>query len=350
MIDNHYKNFQIRDYLEDTIETNENVIDCTLGINPFIEENYIDPEYNGLKQKLIQSIYEDTQVLLRKDELSFSSGTMGIIRTICTFLLNEGDICIGSAPQFARFSSEVELQKAIYLPLHCTSDDRKFNTQAFLEFLEDNMTLGRPVRLIYLDNPNNPTGQVIPIQELREIVKLAEQYNIYVLVDEAYGDYMDQEDSAINLMGYNKNIIIAKSASKAYGLPNDRIGYVIADKELIEVFNKVQVPFPFSEESMNKFIRILSDRREIKNTIKETQKIKRFIMKNINLSNVLSTSLKTPILTVHSDKYDDLRKELAKNGLIGEPCNVFYSLNKQYVRIRVSKEKEQIVEILNKVL
>ncbi|MBQ8131342.1 MAG: pyridoxal phosphate-dependent aminotransferase [Bacilli bacterium] len=350
MIEDHYKYFRVRDYLEDTIETGSNSIDCTLGVNPFIEENYTDPKYNHLKQKLIQSIYEDTQVLLRKDELSFSSGTMGIIRTICTILLNEGDICIGSAPQFTRFSSEVELQKAEYLPLHCTSDDKKFNTQAFMEFLEDNMALGRPVKLIYLDNPNNPTGQVIPIQELTEIVKLAEFYHIYVLVDEAYGDYMDQSDSAINLMGMYKNVIIAKSASKAYGLPNDRIGYVIANKELIEVFDQVQLPFPFSEESMNKFIKALSNKKHIKETIRETQKIKRYIMKNIDLSHILSTSVKTPILTVYSDKYDDLRLELAKHGLIGESCALFYGLGKQYVRIRVSKEKEQIVEILNNVL
>lgn len=350
MIDNHYKYFTVRDYLEDTIEKSNDSIDCTLGVNPFIDENYTDPKYNNLKQKLIQSIYEDTQVLLRKDEISFSSGTMGIIRTVCTFLLEEGDICIGSAPQFARFSSEVELQKADYLPLHCSSDDKKFNTQAFIEFLEDNMALGRPVKLIYLDNPNNPTGQVIPIQELREIIKVAEFYQIPVLIDEAYGDYMDQSDSAINLMGLYKNIIIAKSASKAYGLPNDRIGYVIANREIIDVFDRVQLPFPFSEESMNKFIRALNNKKQIKEMIKESQKIKRYIMKNISISNVLSTSFKTPIFTVHSDKYEDLRKELAKNGLIGESCSVFFGLNNQYVRIRISKEKEQIVEILNKVL
>src|SRR5699024_4459156 len=83
-------------------------------------------------------------------------------------------------------------------------------------------------KLLYLDNPNNPTGQIIPIEEIEFIVKKAAENSTCVIVDEAYGDYMDQQSSAISLVHKYENLFVVRTFSKAYGLAGMRIGYVVA--------------------------------------------------------------------------------------------------------------------------
>ena len=276
-------------------------------------------------------------------------GTIGVIRNLCTFLLNEKDICIGYAPQFSRVVSEVELQKAIYQPYYLEKEKNyKFNVNAFISFLEKNYN--EKTKIIYIDNPNNPTGQIIPIKEIEKILQEAKKRNIYVLVDEAYGDYMDLSNSSVNLTNKYDNLIVFKSASKVYGLPADRVGYVIASQELIEVYDKVLVPFPFSEDAMNHFIKALDNRFEIRKTLIKIRELKEYFLSHISKNKVLYTSSETPIFTIYSDKYPNLQKELIKNQLFAESCGLFNGLNEKYVRIRVSLEKEKILDIVNKVL
>ena len=274
---------------------------------------------------------------------------MGIIRNLCTFLLKEGDVCIGIAPQFSRFVSEVELQKAIYKPFYLNKKKNyKFEVDEFLSFLKENST--NNIKVIYIDNPNNPTGQILDIKDIEKILLIAKQNNIYVLIDEAYGDYMDLSNYSVNLINEYDNLIVFKSASKLYGLPSDRVGYVIGSKELIEIYDKVLLPFPFSEDAMNHFIKVLENRFEIQKTLKEIRNLKEYFLSTILNGNILNTSPMTPIFTIYSEKYDNLQNELLKNKLLVESCSFFEGLNGQYVRIRVSKEKEKIVNILNEVL
>ena len=101
--------------------------------------------------------------------------------------------------------------------------------------------------MIHLENPNNPTGQIIDIKYIEEIVKTAQKYNIVVLVDEAYGEYMNLKNSAISLIKKYDNLVILRSASKFWGYPNYRLGYVFANKEISKVYNMIALPFPFTE-------------------------------------------------------------------------------------------------------
>lgn len=74
MINNFYKEFKVRDYLENNTNINlDKALDCSLGTNPFIKNGYIDPNYNKLKNKLIDIIKEDIGIQLNKSNISFGS-------------------------------------------------------------------------------------------------------------------------------------------------------------------------------------------------------------------------------------------------------------------------------------
>ncbi len=260
MIDEYYKNFKVRDYMnEETLKSylSTNIIDCSLGTNPFIEERiikryileasseinkYPSLGYELLKDELLKFWKEYLHDDINKNNIAFGSGTMGILRNISEFLISKGTKVLGIAPQFPRFISEVELKKGIYEYYSLENKNNyKFIATDFMKKIDSTYNL------ISIENPNNPTGQIIDVNDIEKVVQKAKQYNIMVIIDEAYGDYMSLDNSAIKLVGKYNNIMVLRSASKFYGLPNHRIGYMFADKELVKIYNEVALPYPFSD-------------------------------------------------------------------------------------------------------
>jgi histidinol-phosphate aminotransferase len=110
--------------------------------------------------------------------------------------------------------------------------DKKINTANLLDAI-DNET-----RMLYICNPNNPTGTVIPADELKRCIAIASQ-RCMVLLDEAYTEYSNEPSMAM-LVIENKNLVIAKTFSKIHGMAGARIGYAIAHPDTIKQLGKVQ--------------------------------------------------------------------------------------------------------------
>ena len=72
--------------------------------------------------------------------------------------------------------------------------------------------------LVCIDRPNNPTGQTLTLAEVEQILARCEQLGVYCIVDEAYGDFIPREESAVTLGPKYKNIIIVRTFSKGFGL------------------------------------------------------------------------------------------------------------------------------------
>lgn len=204
--------------------------------------------------------------------------------------------------------------------------------------------------IISVENPNNPTGQIIDVNDIEKIVRKAKQYNIIVIVDEAYGDYMESNNSAIKLVGKYDNIMVLRSASKFYGLPNHRVGYMFANRELVKVYNEIAIPFPFSDLSASIFIKALKNYDKLEYTKLKTIEINQAIYKVLRREDYISTNIETPIFTIKTDKYDNLTNKLMENGIIAENCSYFVNLDNTYARIRITKNYEQLIQILSKIL
>lgn len=363
MIDEHYKNFKVRDYMnEESLKSylSTNIIDCSLGTNPFIEDSMIKKyilecsceinkypslEYELLKEELLKFWEEYLYNSVNKDNIAFGSGTMGILRNISEFLIQEGTKVLGIAPQFPRFISEVELKKGIYEYYNLEKNNNyKFIATDFMKKINNSYSL------ISIENPNNPTGQIIDVSDIEKIVRKAKQYNIMVIVDEAYGDYMQLNNSAIRLVGKYDNIMVLRSASKFYGLPNHRVGYMFADRELVKIYNEIAIPFPFSDLSASIFIKVLKNYDKLEYTKLKTVEINQTIYKTLRKENYICTNIETPIFVIKTDKYDNLTNKLMDEGIIVENCSYFINLDNTYARIRITKDYEQLIKILSKIL
>lgn len=259
-----------------TEHLSNNLLDCSLGTNIFIEEDIIKEyiaksvseinkypfiQYELLKEELLIFWKECLCSDITKENIAFGSGTMGILRNICEYLIQKGIKILRCTPQFPRFISEVELKKGIYEGYNLKKEENyKFIVTEFIQKMNGNYDV------VSIENLNNPTGQIISVEDIEKIVEKAKVNNMMVIIDEAYGDYISNENSAIRLVNKYDNIMVLRSASKFYGLPNHRIGYMFASKELIKIYNEIAIPFPFSDLSASIFINMLKDYKRLEYT------------------------------------------------------------------------------------
>jgi aspartate aminotransferase len=99
--------------------------------------------------------------------------------------------------------------------------------------------INRSTKMIVLNYPNNPTGKVLDSKTMERIVLIAKDHALYLLSDEVYGDYAFNGFNSIRKYGYEKSVLVG-SFSKRYAMTGFRVGYSIANKEIISKMAKVQ--------------------------------------------------------------------------------------------------------------
>ena len=144
---------------------------------------------------------------------------------------------LGYGPQFNEIPTEMEAAGGNYRPIPLMPDFQFPFQQILCQLKSKNDSM------LYLDNPNNPTGYLIPMEYIECIVQEAEKNEIIVLVDEAYGDFVPDECSAINLVRKYSNLMVIRSFSKALGLAAQRVGYMAISDSLAHYYKKIDVPF-----------------------------------------------------------------------------------------------------------
>jgi len=102
-----------------------------------------------------------------------------------------------------------------------------------------NNAINENTKMIVLNYPNNPTGQILPDELLDSIMQTAKEHDLYVLSDEIYSEYAVQSVTSVLKYNYQKSII-TKSFSKSHAMTGFRIGYVIAEPTIINKMSKLQ--------------------------------------------------------------------------------------------------------------
>ena len=164
------------------------------------------------------------------------------ITLVNTAFLQDNAQVLGVCPQFSDYMSNARLLGYDYqaIPLDAKAGYR-FVPDAMLNAIHPGLSL------IYIDNPNNPTGQIIPLDALRSIAEKARKCGACVVIDEAYGGFMPPETSAATLLRQLDNVIVLRTFSKGWGLAGLRAGYLLAAEELVAAIGKLSNPYVISE-------------------------------------------------------------------------------------------------------
>lgn len=210
--------------------------------------------------------------------------------------------------------------------------DKKINLQAMLE------AVNQDTKLVYICNPNNPTGTICERDALVEFVtKVAK--NTMVLIDEAYLEFTKQQ-SLSNLINDNNNIIIAKTFSKMYGLAGARIGYAIANKTIIENLSNLQSNTNNSVSVLSKLAAIasLKDDAFVSNCYLLNESVRHYTSSELKKLNCECISSHTNFIYFSLSNYKkDYFKQLENNSIQG---GRIYEEQGQWTRITVGKMDE----------
>jgi aspartate aminotransferase len=151
-----------------------------------------------------------------------------------TTLLNPGDEIIVIEPAWPAYK-DCALNAGIKVRTIKTTLETKWEPSID----QINNAINENTKMIILNYPNNPTGKIIPKELLASIIRTAEEYDLYVLSDEIYREYSNNDWRSVSIYDYGK-LIITNSFSKSYAMTGYRIGYVIAEPSIIEKMSKLQ--------------------------------------------------------------------------------------------------------------
>ena len=333
------------------------LVNCGLGTNPLGVPptvrrllkschkwaicDYPPPVAKGLTGAIARYLGdEDLQ-----DRIVLGHGSMDVLITLTRLLLPPGSLLCGVSPQFTDMPLQAMQGNARYHPVLLKGP----------RFEADLETWKRAARqrphVLYIDRPHNPTGQALPLKDLEVIVAECADRGCWVIVDEAYGDYLPSEESAVGME--HPNCIVTRSFSKAWGLAGMRVGYgVIRDPELFKIFDMLQPPFGVSLPGIEAALAALEDGEFLEKTREYVQEAKAAMldaMAKIKNLEVAATHPSTPIMMVHHRR-GNLFEMLAHLGIDSEPGSGYLDLDDSTVRLRVPppEELERAVELISR--
>lgn len=201
-----------------------------LARKAFADNVAISNRYNwDIASQLMSTIAKKNSVT--DENILLGAGSTEILDLVARYAASEkGNYIIGD-PSYNYWTVVLDNlgSKKIKVPLR---SDKKLDLKAMLNAITED------TKLIYICNPNNPTGTICERESLVDFINKASPKTI-VLVDEAYLDFTKQS-SLSNLVDSHSNLVIAKTFSKIYGLAGARIGYAIANKTTIDNLSKLQ--------------------------------------------------------------------------------------------------------------
>lgn len=123
-------------------------------------------------------------------------------------------------------------------------------------------------RVIYLANPNNPTGTYFSAEALRAFMAKVPE-SVVVVLDEAYAEYVTEADygSGLKLLGEFANLIVTRTFSKAYGLAALRVGYAMANPQITDLLNRVRQPFNVNVPALEAAVAVLGDTKYLQRSV-----------------------------------------------------------------------------------
>lgn len=203
----------------------EAITTAAAGINRYPDNGYLD-----LRDRLAK------HVAFAPENISVGSGSVSLCQQLIQITSTVGDEVMFGWRSFEIYPLQVRTAGAT--PVAVPLKDHTHDLDAMLAAVTDR------TRLIFVCNPNNPTSTVVEPAALEAFVA-AVPSDVLIVIDEAYVEYIRDGllPDSLGLVRRHPNVVVLRTFSKAYGLAGLRIGYAVADPDIITALGKVYVPF-----------------------------------------------------------------------------------------------------------
>jgi len=325
--------------------------ESALGPSPKAKKEYIKvsksfaryPDSNGtfLRETL------SYKFKIEKNRIILGSGSDQIFELICKSYLKKGDEVIVPKYSFIiyRIYSKMNGAKVIF--------SKENNFTASVSDIIKRVT--RKTKIVFLANPNNPTGTYINKKDLLFLRKKLRS-DILLVVDDAYFEYVKQKDyvPALKLFSNYKNVIVTRTFSKIYGLAGLRVGWGYGPKEIIDVLNKIKPPFNVNRAALSAASAAVKDNAWLKKEIKHVNNWNKKMFNEFKSMKIETNKSFSNFLLVHFNKVkiksSKVFKLLAKAGILVRKMDVYGIKNSLRITIGKSKENRKLILKMKKIL
>lgn len=334
---------------------NPDIVDFSSNINPLGPSNlacraikkqlrrvgiYPDSDSIELRKKL--SLYTKIQ----PNQIVVGNGATEIIYNFCQAFLSEGVQTVIPVPTFGEYEAASKLNKA---PVTF------FKTMNLNENFEELIKKIPKHGCVFVCNPNNPTGVLIPRIKMLELIRATKRKGALVFVDECFIELVPEFDESITKYVKNHdNLFVLRSMTKSFALAGMRLGYGLGSKKIISILNKIKIPWNVSGLAQHAAIASLGDSAYITRSKRFIKKETRFLQDNLSKINGLkSVETSTNFILIKTKmKSKNLHKKLLKENILVRDCSTIRGLGDYYIRIavRTRKDNQKLVKALERIL
>jgi histidinol-phosphate aminotransferase len=317
------------------------VIDFSVNLNPYgppdfvpdvikeaIEEIelYPDTECSELRAKISQKFGCGT------DEVLVCAGVSELIQLVAVAFMKHralmpqhtyGEYAVAATMMGAKI-------KRIEMP------ELRINPELLIEEM-------KPEDVVFLCNPNNPTGQYLVKNEVTQILEEAERVDALVVLDEAYVDFVRHAFHAHTLC--TRNMIILRSLTKSFAIPGVRVGYAIASEEIIRAMTKIKVPWSVSVFAQKIGAAVIGARGD--EFIAKTRALIEQSKRRIEYALGLHSDANFYILEVGAA--GEVKRRLLSEGIQVRDCTSFGLPSYIRFSVRSDEENELLMQLLSNV-
>ncbi len=286
-----------------------------------------------------------------KNNVVVGNGSTELMYLFAESFLSKGDFAVMAAPTFGEYEGAVRKTGADIKFVKLGSD-MKLDVDAFIVGMAG-------AKMVFVCNPNNPTSLLTPTEQLIRILDAALEQNILVFLDEDFLEFVEGEPqlSMIRSIGKYPNLFILRSFTKLFGLTGLRVGYGIANPEIIDVLLCAKIPWNVNCLAQAAAVVALNDDEHLQKTRKLIRQEKTFLQEGLSgirgfkmyapdanffFIDIRETGLTAALLT----------QKLLEQGIMVRDCTSFQGLDQYYIRIAVKLHNENVhlLEALGKVI
>jgi histidinol-phosphate aminotransferase len=277
-------------------------------------------------------------------QLIMGNGSENILELIVKTYLTQGNSAVISQYAFLTIPLLIESYGAEII--RTPANNYRHDIEKMIAAVREN------TRVIFVINPNNPTGTYTTKDELLHLLNSVPSH-ILVVLDEAYHEYINKADypDTIQLLADYPNLIITRTFSKAYGLAALRLGYSVSSPEIADMLNRARLPFNVNSIAASAALAAIQDQHHIEKSIKlnnegmlqlETQ------LKNSNICYI--PSLGNFITIDVKQNATELYQKLLYQGIIVRPLAAYQMPNHIRVTVGTQMQNTRFLDALNEIL
>jgi threonine-phosphate decarboxylase len=325
------------------IKNNSRLIDFSSNVNPFGFPSKVKNAFKDLSQI---SVYPDPNsnelrthlqkyTGIPKNQIVVGNGAIEIIYNYCNAFLRKQKVLI-PIPTFDEYESAAKLNGATF---------HFFKTMDLNKNLSEFQDVIPKKNCMFLCNPNNPTGVLIKQKNMLKILESAHDESVMVFLDECFIELVPSGDeSVISYLNEFDNLFILRSLTKSFGLAGLRIGYGLGNKKMIEILQKVKIPWNVSVIAQMSSIKALSDKSHLLKTLNLIKKESEFLINSISkIKGFTCYKSDTNFILIKSKiKSNQIQNRLLKKNILVRDCSTFRGLNNNFIRIAVKTHNENL--------